>query len=602
MSTSSLSLEKVLQAAGFSQVIWIDDLFNKEPIYNTVESIEVALATALADLQPILHRDQQALSDSTFKFTADTDIEPFIALLREADDSGELAQRWITLVRAKKRQLATHGSEVDYGHGQIGQIIASLGDKIEQVGFDVWSSKREATIGKLTRQTLLIVDREENGVSVGDSILRELMGSNPDALIIMLTHSVDSAQAAAELAQQLDADKQQRHRFTVMAKSPSEAELQKYLQYKIREIVTRYVCNQLVKDIEKLMHQAVNETGKMLLDFSLETLDVMLFQNSIEEGASEIDVLVRLLSLRQRVGVENSIIQNGILAENAKRVRALHNLEVALPKSHLKDRVVAEAASLQSWRFDEIFDPLDRINRTNQPLACGDIFKSSTNRYFLLLAQPCDIAVRRNGARAFEEGIFVEIKVLEPGAGSATSEPPRDEFRLPGLPNETGSWAVRFQRWASVNLCCLDLAVFDGDGMVRFTSKIVESPWLLLGWQKRFDKLKSALKPKASNIGHVCPSRCLQLSFSDRIPARTPTLEKDENDQLIGFSYPYQRVGRLRSPWSTAVHVAFSTWRTRTAFEHDFSKNVGSPDGEAGMRSSMESPDGTSEACPAASS
>ena len=70
-----------------------------------------------------------------------------------------------------------------------------------------------------------------------------------------------------------------------------------------------------------------------------------------------------------------------------------------------------DPAMLAQWRRDEVFDPGERVNAAHSPLTCGDVFiRTNSSQVFVLLGQPCDMAVRQNGSRNTHEAIFVKAE------------------------------------------------------------------------------------------------------------------------------------------------------------------------------------------------
>jgi hypothetical protein len=132
---------------------------------------------------------------------------------------------------------------------------------------------------------------------------------------------------------------------------------------------------------------------------------------------------------------------------------------------------------LEQWRRDEVCDPVERLNPACAPLSCGDVFvRSGSSDAFILLGQPCDLAVRKSGERKTHEAIFVRVeswnleKELEDKRGFIGSA--HHFFPIPAAPLQGNDpWRLDFRKWASVNLRLLDFAVFSGNGAVRLCAR-----------------------------------------------------------------------------------------------------------------------------------
>ena len=116
--------------------------------------------------------------------------------------------------------------------------------------------------------------------------------------------------------------------------------------------------------------------------------------------------------------------------------------------------------------------------------------RQNTVQHMILLAQPCDIAVRADGKRG--NGLeFVRVAPLrpptggrlisQPGGGVATS------FDLPFFFEESGGGVeVKLSRQQYVPLVALDMCVLSesGEGSLSVTQSL--PPHLLPNWQERF--------------------------------------------------------------------------------------------------------------------
>jgi hypothetical protein len=202
---------------------------------------------------------------------------------------------------------------------------------------------------------------------------------------------------------------------------------------------------------------------------------------------------------------------------------------------------------------------------------------------FILLVQPCDIAVRNDGVRKFEEAILVEV-IKEAPSGKGGAAPVVVE--IPSFEGE-GKEYIHFRCWGSVSLRCLDFAVFNSDGHVRFDVKMLDGieKSLVPGWAVRLNDAKKALVPAprpAAFEGETVSSE----ASSGAVAAAAPKIPNEYRLMSLSRSipesegrrgadgslwFPYKRIGRLRDHRAVAAYAAFSSFQTRGAFEHDFS-------------------------------
>ncbi|HXA18958.1 MAG TPA: hypothetical protein VN380_18330 [Thermoanaerobaculia bacterium] len=554
----------MFQAADISSVIWIDDKFDSTPPQLSVVSIRAVAATAIAsNILP----SHPALSHLTLEMTAEQWASAIQELAVTDDENARAA------FLALERQVEPESSqEADYNEDEIAAILKSFDDvAVTQVGREKWIAEKEELKRAVSAETVVIVDREfyiDGAVSnLGDDILREFAtpaAGNVAGNLVMLTHSFTREQAddaTEKLAQDLQID---RTKFAVMSKhrtTVGSPDTEEQLRRSFRVVFTQRACIELAGALVTEMESEMRTTLQQLSAESVFELDRAVFQNSLNEGASELDVIARIFMLRQRVRAQTVFSTNANCKREVGRIRKLRQLEELPPMAERQP-----STRLLEWRRDEVFDPPDRVNATRSPLVNGDIFKTG-NSLYVLLAQDCDLVVRSNGSRAATEGFFIRAKHLDAGgeaarvrAGDAANQ---CFYKLPAFVDQS-TWRLDFRVWAAVNLCCLDLAVFNDDGSLSASSAMTPSELLLPGWHVKAEKVRKRLE-QAKDI----PSEYRALSVG-RLSKREPAFANGN------LSFDYKRVGRLRPPWAVAAYAAFTAYHTRAAFDHDFAEGLSS--------------------------
>jgi hypothetical protein len=557
------TLKELTDAAGIEHVVWVDDLFD-EPAHRGHIAADVELRELAARL--VERKASVTIADKTLgpDHTTDEWMNELDELQQGGTGAGEL--------RAALTQALGAGDAAappDYNDAAIDAIIASFGaDMVTKVGSAKWPDVK-ATLDA-DKRTLLIVDREFSiaGVSTpfGEDVLRELVkAKEPKVHIVMLTRSVeqDTETLRADLAARLEIS---RHDFEVTAKTVSEeaGAAETALCSSFQRIFTHQVCMNITRNIRVVMADNLKHAVDEFASQSVYDLDRAVFQNSLIEGASELDVLTRILLLRQRVAVDVALAAGNEYFDQLAKLRALRDLAGALKKEGHE-----HSPLLKQWRWDEVCDPGERLNPAHAPLACGDVFaRSDSTDYFILLGQPCDLAVRKDGHRNTHEAIFVRVKAWDPVKelenkrayiGSAHHFFPIPAAPLPGA----DSWRLDFRKWASVNVRLLDFAVFSGNGALRLDLAIDPPVFLLPGWKRLLERAKNKFRALQ---GNAIPSDFSHLSLSGELRGTITTRNGDN------ITLAYSRVGRLRAPWAVAAFAAFASYQARAAFDHDFAR------------------------------
>lgn len=529
---------------GITKVVWLDDLFEAKAAPTTVE-IVATVAAAQAAGRMVAHPKLEDLSaaDSPQEWAKQIETR-----LSEAEVLEYLDQI--------KEPVAAgaNGVAADYDRGEMQQVASALGSSVECLGFAQWAAAKETLIAD-AGSGVFLVDREriEGGerTARGDEIVKELIERCPaEAVVVVLTHSVP-AEGTEELRQQLATELSiPISRLGVVSKRPAGGvPLTSGIRSAVRITLTQFTCSVIVERIVGVMSEAMTATKKTLSALPVPALDRAIFDNSFTEGASEIDVLCRILLSRQRTAVDADIA--GALDEVHSPLARMRKLRFLEPMPNLP---AEEAELLREWRREEVFDPGERLNALLSPLTCGDVFlKEGSARYYVLLGQPCDLSVRPEGTRSASEAVFVRLATsYTPKAGSEGRF-----FEVPALEG-TSRWALDFREWFSVNLDCLEWTSFNKDGRVAFSASIEPPKGLLPGWEVRF---KRAFAKFAKGKQY-----CLSIGkLAGSVAASSETT----------VEFPYRRVARLRAPRASGAYAAFVSFQARAAFDHDFAKGIG---------------------------
>lgn len=576
------SLNQLLKSVGIQRVVWVDDLFDQPARKSESELADlvgraryIGRELVLEGVGPILVEDD------------DHRREEIIRQLKIADNV-----KYKTLIG----QLQAHiGDSVDdYTDESLTKLESSFGDILTRIGFTEWNAKFKELM--LDRDALVVLDYESKSTNtVNGAIVFEQLCSmkNQDFQIILLTHCVANPEEEELKRHEMDSDAGVRHRFAVMSKSATVADIELHIRRKIRTVITHRSCYSLADSIANVLSESVANCRKALIDQSITHLDRVIFENSLVEGASEIDVLCRIFLLRQRVQVASRIADDPDWMRQLQNLRKLRELE----DLDTQESSSSEDSIFREWHQDELFDAPQRLNRSLEPIACGDLFVNTTsNKRYILLGQPCEMAVRGKGGdvgtRKYEDAFWIEI-VDEPKSqqGEEPGTPRSEYYRIHDIISHKFCY-LNFRAWHTVNVACLDLACFNEDGSLRLCEDDKFPKSLLPGWEKRFKdrqtevrnalekyradkqpdgKIKDAQKYRFELDDLALLSTSRALSPAQRRPKPTFGTGK-KSGQVVGIEFCFKRVGRLREPLSTAAYTAFASFRTRPAFLHDFAK------------------------------
>jgi len=552
-------ITECLSAAGIKTIVWIDDHFGNP---------------SRDELAAAIHGRLQALKRSG-KPTIGTGLFADVDLLKGDNEIYDAAEELMEPLSDVELSAAEHSlAEFDPSYKppttlrpdltpeQFASLQAALGPGLQTFGSGDWTSSGVSEFQNASDETLFLIDREfsrEPGGISGDDLLSDVVKST-QAYCIMLTHTCTEGQEdqrRVELAQakQLDA-----FRFNVISKQHSgdPENIDSRFSRAIYAVMTHRFTGEIAHDISDTIKASADSTTLELARQSVFDLDQALFANSNREGVPEFDVVLRVFHVQERQAMSHTL--SGAELQNRLRAARRFRQETARLRRQWP-QPIADMSTFRDWRRHEVLEEGAPLNQLHAPLACGDVFESQTepSRRYIILAQPCDLMVRKNGERRNDVGLLVQV--VEMDVMPATSSDVGRYYDIKGVFGFDKMWRVDFQKITVVDTSVMDLAVFNSDGTVRLTRDHPQ-PLIALpaGWQIRFERIKRRIFPKPTKT-NVPP-----IGMGANIHALTPATSADT------VTYPLRRTGRLETSNATAILAAWASFQTRAALEHDFAK------------------------------
>lgn len=559
-------IAECLAAAGVKQVVWIDDNFalrNREQNFAAlINAFKAARAAQPASSLEVPHLGRYVLADP---------LEDALDALEEA----QLActdEQVATATNAVEQfaGVAPPEAGLDLTHEEITALLNEFGDKITKQSLADWTKGGAERFAKADRSTLFLIDKEfyrENAAYDGLIILKNL--ATTDAFCMMFTCRCEEGKQEECRNTYSENEKIEAHRFSVISKLSRNAvrPIVERFAYALRAAFLHRHTGDLAWSLAKELHQTVDQVAHDLIARNVADLDQAIFENSISEGASELDVLLRINVLRQR--------RDARLAFQGQRLRnilgEMRRFRQAI-KSHLPNPEPAALEQFRIWRQIEVFEEGDLINPIHTPLTCGDIFScvsgtgpEAKTKEFLLLAQPCDLMVRENGSRKADTGLLVLLTKEIPGKESRN---PARFHEIVGVLPENHVWRLDFLNSFVVDLTVLDYCVFDPKGKVILsTSTTVAAGLLTAGYEVALRNAQKWLVKVLAPDSKVAPK---PLSLGARGGKYQYTL-----DRAAGrLEFPLTRIGRLEQAVAHASLAAWASYQTRAALDHDFARRA----------------------------
>ena len=359
------------------------------------------------------------------------------------------------------------------------------------------------------------------------------------------------------------------------------------------------------------LHQIRRHTSEIIQDAATEAVNaantlgyyilLAAARSANNEGLYEASGLVRMLSTLARRHTEAALLKAPPMAEISRLRQVLDSNPGFASPSDAEQKII-----------EDLYESAQHLLDTQAPTEVGDLYdftdaQGQVSKY-ILLAQSCDLMVRKKGIRFNGDGHFVLAKVVkqvEPKV-SATCAPHEvgeactcvEEHQAPRkgneaaskliplgrIPGEDGEWAVNLAARAFVPPDLLDACVFGIDGRSHFPLPTkVKVP--NLAWEKRLGKLNSWwLQRRRCAVKHANDIQALsaeeklkkqQLEALQLFALRSEfgrhfsetgfiSVTQTKAD-LLAIEVGIRRIGRLTEPHAKAMLLQFSHYHSRPA-------------------------------------
>lgn len=348
--------------------------------------------------------------------------------------------------------------------------------------------------------------------------------------------------------------------------------------------IYRTLINIYCEHMKKLTEASLQTSLKAALERfdALDPLDFehIIVKSSEREGVSELETLLRVYGIIHRDQVKLEFLKEAVLSEFSEATIAVKSIADVRRSVALDSR-----ERLLKLRMTEVYEPINLVNEFNDPLRNGDVFEAtfgSKIEQFILIAQPCDLMVRKNGQRSREDNFKVAvIAPIELVQASPAPSGKSDTFFLPNFgANGNAVGIVSFAKATVANLRVLDLAVMHKSGHCDVEPKTLTSAAVAFAsrsWSERakeiakhFEKLAKQIEAARKEHGDVVAG-LIAKAILPRAAMSKKFAELGIYDDSK-FSYPIKRVTRVRDPLAVSLLSAFGAYLAREAYEHDYSE------------------------------
>jgi hypothetical protein len=463
-----------------------------------------------------------------------------------------------------------------------------FGERLNVLSFERWVKDHQSIVDSANdnERILLLLDEkndEEQHVGIdGEGILTQLWRTHSDRLAFIDTIVITSnctrdnefqeAQNLLESVRENVPDDVKPHvsRAFVLSKErltrePLDAEFVIHLD----RLAATQLRGELAEMTATILKQAVDESIKWLEQIPLSEFQGSIFISSQNEGAAEIETLLRLAQLRQRIQIEETLLRDGALIAKVRDLRRFSLEHLDTPY-----RVAAQHA-LRDLREQEFARPGPQLNSFLPAISCGDVFRivdAKGERHAVLLANPCDLMLRLSGKRKLSRGWLVEVikgpleqverHIVEKESGAGA---PLVYVLKTGDQADAVTYLFRNSTVDAIDLTVLDLCWTNTSGQAALLPDQLPAAYdFVLPAQKARMKILLQASPGCFPLVEVLGS-ILQPTVTPVAPYQVDGVDVNEQP-----SYNVERVWRLAPEFAAAILSSLAQSISRPAFGHDY--------------------------------
>lgn len=585
---------ELLKQRQFRSVFCIDDE-NAIPVIDSIERLAKELVAA-----PPRKRRRLAEQDAFF-------VEP---VAMAADDQADAESRqadiraWLerqkpdelTLDRMTRTRDLLFQGHTGPTHERLRKQLHQAEVELRAFSFKQWRDEGAALLSAAAAgaRVLLLVDEvneAEPDVDLdGQRVLSDVLTMHRDRLgfidAIMVTSNcmpdqeLDESQKiyeqVSEILRERGVGQVFKKVFVLSKERLIDHSFVESFEWHINRIEASRLSIQLADAARKVLESAVTESLDWLKRVPLLEFHHSIFVTAANEGAAEIDTLIRLASIKQRVALEKLLRDDPDVRDCIEQMRKVTRTGLGATGSRISTPILKE---LREQEFER---PGTHVNALRAPIACGDVFKLSITapdgaileKTAILLVNPCDLVIRQEGKRKLTTGLLVEVeKVARQDAERAlvtdgTGSPLTYKLAT-GSADDDVVYVFQNSRVESIPLAVLDLCWASATGVAELTPKDLAdhldtlTPPQQLRLANLFQRNEEGRFGRLEVWGHDLPY----------VRTEVAPMNLAGNEVRWSIAYPIARLWRLAPEFAAAALAALAQSLARPAFGHDFRQN-----------------------------
>lgn len=537
----STAVSAVLAAVGIGHVVVVDEDFEV-----SLADVISALDSDIDKVGPLQHLGDIDLSDERENWEAD------------------VTERWRQLSDAEKAE-ASQAVQAETGADfeapeDLGVLRKVLPEVVEVALLTPaqWLNQKGSIVEEaVSKRTLVLFDRSmDDDEDAGLKLLTNLYEADQDGVIWAAGLLTNTASVSDELSVRTALASEvgvQSERFVLLSKGHLNEDVLTFAEA-LRIALMAQPATLLLEEVAKSITNKAQVAVQELLALSPPEFERIVFGLSHDEGAWEVDMLLRLFDAHLRADVRADLHASEPVRDKTALLRTLNEMadDATIPSSQQARRI---------YRRD-LYDEGAHLSAISAPIELGDVFEKDGGKFFIAVEQPCDLMVRSGGNRNPQ----LPFVTLLPVVADPTSDPGL-AFELRAFQEGESFW-VLLSRPSLVPSEALDFCVFDTEGRSLAPGAESGGRWQLPPWDVRMAKLVKECDALRSAIGDGQTSeRDALAAIKARYGVRSESIVKPKIVDSSNFEFPLRRVARLLPAQARALLSSFRVHQARDGFD-----------------------------------
>lgn len=406
---------------------------------------------------------------------------------------------------------------------------------------------------------LFLVDKELNGHADSNRIV-DFLRSIPNKYIALFS---ETFQPEEEISTWLNDN----HPKDVYPLAKQRLDNDSFVEGVRNVIWLKDISSLKIRTID-LLQDSIKKVTKKLESIDPSTFDKTIMDVSKDEGCWEFETLYRIILSMLNQEVQEYMIADENFAHFQEITHNIRNIKETLP--NIQNNPI-DKEKIQSIQESEWYYSGNYLNSVFSPIQNGDIFTIGQKKY-MLLCQPCNLAVRDQGKRSHD----LDYAYLIPIRNTNEIKIYQEEIKTLSPNRECAD----FTNCKRISLDLLDLVSYNEEGISKIDINVAEiqdyrknilQQNMLRRYHKVWKKINKYYQVyksiQDSPMGRIEKEICLNFlkrpyEMGDSTLVKVPI--HTANNSI--FSFSIQRISRYKEPFVQDLLQKFMRYLSRPGF------------------------------------